>query len=140
MNISTQAFSANGINYRPADKPIVVICVDGSGDEYYNAALARGRMPNLERMISHGFRGLVRGALPSFTNVNNSSIITGVSPAIHGICGNFFYDEEKDSRKPTKRKLKGRSCLVEQEGSGYKSKKKIKRYTFAQNERHCLFS
>jgi phosphonoacetate hydrolase len=95
--ISTQSFSSNGIFYKPAGKPIVVICMDGSADEYFNASLARDRMPHLRNMILQGFRGLVRGALPSFTNVNNSSIVTGVSPAIHGICGNFFYDESKDA-------------------------------------------
>jgi len=96
MSISTQPFSVNGISYLPAARPIVVICVDGSADEYYNAALANEKMPNLKKMITHGFRGLVRDALPSFTNVNNSSIVTGVTPAVHGICGNFFYDEKKD--------------------------------------------
>lgn len=95
-NISKQAFSINDKAYYPAPKPIVVICADGSADEYYNAALARDLMPNLEKMITAGYRGIVRGALPSFTNVNNSSIVTGVSPAVHGICGNFFYDESKD--------------------------------------------
>ncbi len=94
--ISSQPFSANGKTYQPAPKPIVVICMDGSADEYYNATLARDRMPNLKKMVVAGHRSLVRGALPSFTNVNNSSIVTGVSPAVHGICGNFFYDEKKD--------------------------------------------
>jgi phosphonoacetate hydrolase len=97
MSISAQAFSINGKTYRPAAQPIVVICMDGSADEYYNASMVRGRMPNLTKMIVNGFRGLVRGALPSFTNVNNSSIVTGVSPAIHGISGNFFYDETRDA-------------------------------------------
>lgn len=96
MTISTQSFSVNGKTYRPAAQPIVVICVDGSADEYYNASLAHDRMPNLKKMVTKGYRGLVRGALPSFTNVNNSSIVTGVTPAIHGICGNFFYDESRD--------------------------------------------
>jgi len=32
--------------------------------------------------------------LPSFTNVNNASIVTGLSPAGHGIGGNFFFDSE----------------------------------------------
>src|SRR5262249_23292462 len=41
-----------------------------------------------------GYRGLARGALPSFTNVNNVSIVTGVPPSVHGIGGNFFYDAE----------------------------------------------
>jgi len=96
MSISTQSFSVNGKTYYPAAQPIVVICVDGSADEYYNTSLAHDRMPHLKKMVSEGYRGLVRGALPSFTNVNNSSIVTGVTPAIHGICGNFFYDEARD--------------------------------------------
>jgi len=33
--------------------------------------------------------------VPSFTNPNNLSIVTGVPPAVHGICGNFFYDTER---------------------------------------------
>jgi phosphonoacetate hydrolase len=39
-----------------------------------------------------GYRGLARAALPSFTNVNNASIVSGVPPSVHGIGGNFFYD------------------------------------------------
>jgi len=95
-NISTTTFSANGKSYSPPAKPIVVICMDGSADEYLDTTMAYDRMPNLKKMVLQGYRGMVRGALPSFTNVNNSSIVTGVSPAIHGICGNFFYDTAKD--------------------------------------------
>ena len=32
--------------------------------------------------------------IPSFTNPNNLSIITGRPPAVHGIAGNYFYDPE----------------------------------------------
>lgn len=92
-NISEQPFTANQITYTPSPKVIVVICADGSADEYFNAALSRDLMPNLKQMIRRGYRGMVRSALPSFTNVNNTSIITGVPPSVHGICGNFFYDE-----------------------------------------------
>jgi phosphonoacetate hydrolase len=96
MNISTEAFSANGKTYLPPATPIVVICIDGSADEYLDTTMAFDRMPNLKKMATKGYRGMVRGALPSFTNVNNSSIVTGVSPAVHGISGNFFYDAAKD--------------------------------------------
>ncbi len=85
-------FSVNGITYTPPARPIAVICLDGSADEYLDAALARGRMPHLHRIAREGYRGFARGAMPSFTNVNNSSIVTGVPPSIHGIGGNFFYD------------------------------------------------
>jgi phosphonoacetate hydrolase len=96
MSISTNSFSVNSRTYQPAAKPIVVICVDGSADEYFDIALAHDCMPNLKRISAEGYRGMVRSALPSFTNVNNSSIVTGVSPAVHGINGNFFYDTVKD--------------------------------------------
>src|SRR3989442_4117298 len=89
--ISTQPFTINGRTYRPQARPIAVICLDGSADEYLDAALARGRMPNFQRMSVAGHRGLARGALPSFTNVNNTSIVTGVPPAVHGIGGQIFF-------------------------------------------------
>ena len=34
--------------------------------------------------------------VPSFTNPNNLSIVTGAPPSVHGICGNYFYDVEAD--------------------------------------------
>jgi phosphonoacetate hydrolase len=94
--ISTPSFTANGIAYSPTASPVVVICMDGSADEYLDAALMRDRMPNLKHMARVGYRGMARSALPSFTNVNNASIVTGVSPAAHGICGNYFYDTESN--------------------------------------------
>ena len=96
MTISTNAFSVNGKTYQPSAHPIVVICIDGSADEYLDITMAHDRMPNLKRMTVNGYRGMVRGALPSFTNVNNSSIVTGASPAVHGISGNFFYNAAID--------------------------------------------
>jgi len=86
------SFTVNQRTYRPPAKPVVVICLDGSADEYLDCAIARGLMPNLLAMGRKGWRGFARTAMPTFTNVNNSSIVTGVSPAIHGICGNFFFD------------------------------------------------
>jgi phosphonoacetate hydrolase len=92
--IAANSFTANGRAYHPPARPIVVICLDGCADEYLDAALARGRMPNVQRLAVEGYRGLVRGALPSFTNVNNASIVTGVPPSVHGISGNYFLDPE----------------------------------------------
>lgn len=93
---STTPFSINGKTYTPPAQLIVVICIDGSADEYLDVTAAHNRLPHLQQMTKNGYRGMVRGALPSFTNVNNSSIVTGVSPAVHGISGNFFYDAAKD--------------------------------------------
>jgi phosphonoacetate hydrolase len=92
MSNSTTRFTCNDRHYHLPDNPVAVLCLDGSADEYLDAAMARGRMPHLQKMAVQGHRGMARGALPSFTNVNNSSIITGVPPSVHGIGGNFFYD------------------------------------------------
>jgi phosphonoacetate hydrolase len=85
-------FTLNGRTYRPSAAPTVVICLDGSADEYLDAAMARGRMPNLQRFSVQGYRGFGRGAMPSLTNVNNTSIVTGAPPRVHGIGGNYFFD------------------------------------------------
>jgi phosphonoacetate hydrolase len=85
-------FTVNGRAYSPPAAPIVVICLDGSADEYLDTAMARGRMPHLQRLSAKGYRGLARGAMPSLTNVNNTSIVTGAPPRIHGIAGNYFFD------------------------------------------------
>lgn len=93
--ISTAPFTINGRTYHPPGRPVAVICIDGCADEYLSTSLAYGRMGNLQRMLAAGgYRGLVRGALPSFTNVNNASIATGLPPSAHGISGNFFLDPE----------------------------------------------
>ena len=87
-------FEANGRTYQLPQKPVAVICIDGCADEYISVSIAAGKMPHTEAMVKRGYRGMVRGALPSFTNVNNSSIVTGMPPSVTGICGNFFLNPE----------------------------------------------
>jgi len=92
MPISTTPFRVNGMEYRPPAKPLVVVCIDGCGPEYLEVSRSRGRMPHLDVLAAGGFESVVRGALPSFTNVNNACIVAGVSPSVTGISGNFFLD------------------------------------------------
>ena len=86
--------SVNGRNYAWPEAPLVVICCDGSEPAYMEEARAKGLMPNLDRMIGKGESRLGLSAMPSFTNPNNLSIVTGRPPAIHGICGNYLIDPE----------------------------------------------
>ncbi|BCU76795.1 phosphonoacetate hydrolase [Luteolibacter sp. LG18] len=88
------SFVANNRSYNPPSRPIAVLCIDGCADEYISVSIAAGKMPRTEAMVKRGYRGMVRGALPSFTNVNNSAIVTGMPPAVTGICGNFFLNPE----------------------------------------------
>lgn len=86
--------TANGRSYRVPNTPTVVICLDGSEPGYIERAIEKGFCPNLERIMKTGTNTLALSVIPSFTNPNNLSIITGRPPAVHGIAGNFFYDRE----------------------------------------------
>ncbi|WP_438479742.1 phosphonoacetate hydrolase [Oleiharenicola lentus] len=92
--ISSSTFTVNGRRFTPPARPLAVICLDGSADEYLDAAMSRGLMPNLLKLSLNGWRGLARAAMPTFTNVNNTCIVTGVPPSVHGIGGNFFLNPE----------------------------------------------
>ena len=89
--------SVNGRTYRWPGKPVVVICVDGSEPAYIEQAVDAGVMPWTKRVLeTRGTDLRCHCVVPSFTNPNNLSIVTGVEPAVHGICGNFYYDREND--------------------------------------------
>jgi len=93
--MSAQAtLTVNGRTYRWMDRPLVVICVDGCEFDYIHKAVAAGVAPFLARMLSSGAAFEADCVVPSFTNPNNLSIVTGVPPSVHGICGNYFYDRE----------------------------------------------
>src|SRR5207302_5145986 len=57
-------------------------------------AIGAGAMPYLASALPGGTERLADCVVPSFTNPNNLSIVTGVPPAEHGICGNYFFDRE----------------------------------------------
>jgi phosphonoacetate hydrolase len=84
--------TVNGRTYGWPSSPLVVVCLDGSAFEYIDRAIVAGVAPFLSSLLSSGFFRLVHSALPSITNPNNASIVTGVPPAVHGIVGNFFLD------------------------------------------------
>jgi phosphonoacetate hydrolase len=87
--------SVNGRTYRWMNRPLVVVCVDGCQFEYISAAVAAGVAPFLGRLIAGEGTSLIGDCvMPSFTNPNNLSIVTGVPPAVHGICGNYFFDPD----------------------------------------------
>lgn len=86
--------TCNGRTYAVPKAPTVVICLDGSEPGYIEAAIAAGRAPTFARFMKTGANLQADSVIPSFTNPNNLSIITGRPPAVHGIAGNFFYDAE----------------------------------------------
>ena len=69
--------------------------LDGFGNDYY----VKSRMPTLHQIEKEGVYKVVKSLMPTVTNVNNSSISTGVFPAQHGITGNSFYDQSKEQEE-----------------------------------------
>ncbi len=84
----------NGRSYALPAKPVVVVCVDGSEPGYIEATVAKGRAPFFKRCLSEGTNLLADCVVPSFTNPNNLSIVTGAPPSVHGISGNYFLDPD----------------------------------------------
>jgi phosphonoacetate hydrolase len=72
----------------------VIVCIDGGDPEYVTVALQKDLLPNMRTFMSGGFSAVAYGAMPSFTNPNNISIITGMPPSVHGISGNYFLNPE----------------------------------------------
>ncbi len=97
MNPPKSRVSVNGRDYRWPGKPVVVVCIDGSEPDYIEQAVAVGHMPWMQNLVSgQGSDLRANCVVPSFTNPNNISIVTGVPPVVHGICGNFYYDKAND--------------------------------------------
>src|SRR3954467_5885207 len=84
----------NGHIYRHPTRPTVVICADGCDPAYIEAGLRGGMLPTIARWQRDGFYALCDAAMPSFTNPNNLSIVTGAPPSVHGISGNFALDPD----------------------------------------------
>jgi phosphonoacetate hydrolase len=82
----------NGRRYAAPKQPTVVICVDGCEPDYIAQAVAAGAMPTMKRFLAEGTALVGDCVVPSFTNPNNLSIVTGAPPSVHGICGNYLFD------------------------------------------------
>jgi phosphonoacetate hydrolase len=84
----------NGRSYRRPARPTVVICADGCDPTYLDAGIAANVIPTMAGFRDSGFYGFADAAMPTFTNPNNVSIVTGAPPSVHGISGNFALDRD----------------------------------------------
>ena len=95
----TSEIAVNGRSYRMPATPTVIVCVDGCEYDYLEAAVAAGVAPFIGKMLSSGTALKGDCVIPSFTNPNNLSIVCGVPPSVHGICGNYFWDPAANGGK-----------------------------------------
>ena len=78
--------------YRLPRHPTVVVCIDGFDPSYLEAGIEDGILPTMASFIQTGFHATAKSAMPSLTNPNNLSIITGAPTVSHGISGNYYLD------------------------------------------------
>jgi predicted AlkP superfamily pyrophosphatase or phosphodiesterase len=77
-----------------ARQPLLIISIDGLPPRYVAEADARGlKVPNLRSFLTQGTHaeGVV-GVMPSVTFPSHTTMVTGVSPAEHGIVANTPFD------------------------------------------------
>jgi len=92
--ISDRTVEVNGRSYSAPKRPTVVIIVDGFDPAYLEHGIANGTLPTMKSFKENGFMGIADCSIPSTTNTNNTSIVTGVPPFVHGINGNYYLDSE----------------------------------------------
>jgi phosphonoacetate hydrolase len=92
--VSKAGVEVNGRGYRWPDGPVVIVCVDGCEPEYIARVVESGGAPWFADVVAKGTALEVDAVVPTFTNPNNLSIVTGAPPSVHGICGNYFYDRD----------------------------------------------
>jgi phosphonoacetate hydrolase len=90
----SETIELNGRRYRKPERPIVVICVDGCDPEYLARGIPDGIFPTIGSFRSEGYLATADAVVPTFTNPNNVSIVTGAPPSVHGIAGNYYLDRE----------------------------------------------
>ncbi|KAJ5974129.1 hypothetical protein N7481_011339 [Penicillium waksmanii] len=90
----TPSVQLHGRTYHLPQRPTVVVCIDGFDPEYLKAGIEDGILPNLASFLQSGFHITAECAMPSLTNPNNLSIITGAPTSIHGVSGNYYLDKE----------------------------------------------
>ena len=118
-----ETITVNQREYCLPDRPLAVICADGCAEEYLTLGFIHGELPHLAKLAADGYCGLARGALPSFTNVNNCAMVTGTPPSQTGIGGNYILDPDTGEEVMTNssRFLRNKTILAAASAAGRKA-------------------
>ena len=81
-DIGGSGITVNDRTYRLPKQPVVVVCIDGSEPGYIEGAVDAGRAPWFAKVLKQGTSLIGDCVVPSFTNPNNLSIVTGQPPKV----------------------------------------------------------
>ena len=75
---------------------VVVISIDGLSPRYYTKEGTEKLFPTLEHFTQRGsYANGVIGVLPTLTFPSHTTLVTGATPALHGISSNLLFDPLK---------------------------------------------
>jgi predicted AlkP superfamily pyrophosphatase or phosphodiesterase len=94
MRAATFSFLALMFPAAASAHPVLMISIDGLRSRDVTEAPARGlKLPTFRKLMADGaWADGVKDMLPSVTYPNHTTLVTGVSPALHGIAGNLTFD------------------------------------------------
>ena len=79
------------------DRIVVLMSVDGLANFYMDDPAAE--MPTIRKLAAEGAKAAgMRASDPTVTWPNHTTLVTGVSPARHGVVGNNYYDRAKGEK------------------------------------------
>ena len=92
--LTGSAFLVGALPAGASAEPVLLISIDGLQPADVIDADKRGLdIPNLKRFVAEGtYASGVKGVLPTVTYPSHATLLTGASPAKHGIIGNTTFD------------------------------------------------
>jgi len=76
---------------------VVMVTLDGLAAYYFDDPKAE--MPNIHALATAGAHAKsMKAVAPSVTWPNHTTLVTGVTPAVHGVVGNNYYDRAKKAQ------------------------------------------
>jgi hypothetical protein len=90
--------------------PLVLVSSDGlRSDDFYAEGAGAVALPRLRALVREGSHARrVRGVLPMLTYPSHATLMTGVSPARHGIGGNLTFEAISRASSALRKQLPGK--------------------------------
>src|ERR1700751_6116209 len=88
------AFVLNSHAAFDTNRLVVLVSLDGLAAFYFDDPKAE--MPNLHSLAQQGARASsMMAVIPTVTWPNHTTLVTGVTPELHGVVGNNYFDRQK---------------------------------------------
>jgi len=83
----------------PTTDRLVILGLDGATWTVLDPIRRRGLMPNLDALLARSAHGTLRSTVPPVTSAAWSTMMTGCSPARHGVFDHRYYDAQAGRMK-----------------------------------------